>query len=169
MTGAQTPQASTGLCLAEVLVAAVVLALLAGVALQAGISGQARLRVESASRRLLLGLEMGRAAAEQAGQACGLSLTAAGWRSPSGGELPACAGVEVALEEGLTAEGVRLEHNLPAVLRISSTGLVLDGGSVWLRSEGTSLVRCLVVSPPLGVTRLGREAESGTCLPDPSL
>ncbi len=59
--------------------------------------------------------------------------------------------------------GVELHHNLPAALRFSSNGLVLDGGLVVLASAGTPL-------------RLGRYAgpdggppESAACEPDPLL
>ena len=39
-------------------------------------------------------------------------------------------------------------------------------GTMLLSTEGTDLVRCVVVALPLGVTRLGRQ-EPGGCLPDP--
>ncbi|WP_255140059.1 hypothetical protein [Synechococcus sp. Lug-A] len=65
---------------------------------------------------------------------------------------------------------------LPAALRFSSNGLVLDGSTVVLVSEGTPLRRCLVMALLLGPVRLGRYAgpdggppESATCEPDPLL
>ena len=54
------------------------------------------------------------------------------------------------------AVGVAIDSNLPAALRFSSNGLVLDGGTVVISATGTELRRCLVVSLPLGVVRLGR-------------
>ena len=52
--------------------------------------------------------------------------------------------------------------NLPGALRFSSNGLVLDGGTVVISAAGTELRRCLVMSLPLGVVRLGRyEGEQG--------
>jgi hypothetical protein len=60
---------------------------------------------------------------------------------------------------------VELSHNLPDPVRFSANGLVLDGGTVWLRSRGTALVRCVVVSLPLGITRVGREGPGG-CEPE---
>ena len=41
----------------------------------------------------------------------------------------------------------------------------LDGGTVLLSTEGTDLVRSVVVALPLGVNRLGRQWPGG-CLPD---
>ena len=60
---------------------------------------------------------------------------------------------------------LQLSHNFPDVLRFSSNGLVLDGGTAVLRAAGTSIQRCLVMSLPLGITRIGRY-EAGQCLPD---
>jgi len=72
------------------------------------------------------------------------------------------------LKEPIAAGDVRLNHNFPAVLRFSSNGLVLDGGTAVLQAAGTSLQRCLVMALPLGITRLGRYL-GGRCEPDPSL
>jgi hypothetical protein len=74
----------------------------------------------------------------------------------------------VALVEGIEASLVEVEHNLPNTVRFTSNGLVLDGGTVVLRSDGTDLERCVVVSLPLGVTRVGRMA-SGSCQRDLSV
>ena len=63
---------------------------------------------------------------------------------------------------------LRLEHNLPAAVRFSANGLVLDGGTVVVSHPGTSLARCVVVSLPLGVTRVGLYG-NGSCLPDAAL
>jgi hypothetical protein len=68
------------------------------------------------------------------------------------------------LEQELAA-GVEVSHNLPDPVRFSANGLVLDGGTVWLRSPGTPVVRCVVVSLPLGITRVGREGPGG-CEPE---
>jgi hypothetical protein len=61
---------------------------------------------------------------------------------------------------------VVVSHNLPPVIRFSSNGLILDGGTVLVQSPATDLVRCLVISLPLGIVRHGRHGSSG-CLPDP--
>jgi prepilin-type N-terminal cleavage/methylation domain-containing protein len=159
---------SSGFTLVELLVTLAVLMLLAGLAMAYGSAGLARLRVEMASRRVLLGLEEGRSAALRSGQPCGLQLGANGWQAPTSSSLAACPGVNVALVEGIEASLVEVEHNLPNTVRFTSNGLVLDGGTVVLRSDGTDLERCVVVSLPLGVTRVGRMA-SGSCQRDLSV
>ena len=117
-----------------------------------------------------------RAVAEASGQPCALELGEQGWQAPTGGELPGCAQPITGLDDGGQAAGVELSHNLPAALRFSSTGLVLDGGTVVLSSEGTELRRCLVIALPLGFVRLGRYVgpgqappDSAACGPDPTL
>jgi hypothetical protein len=77
--------------------------------------------------------------------------------------------VPLALGEGVRSqEGLRLEHNLPPALRFSSNGLVLDAGTVLVAHRATALNRCVVVSLPLGVTRVGLQRD-GICRPDPNL
>jgi prepilin-type N-terminal cleavage/methylation domain-containing protein len=159
---------SSGFTLVELLVTLAVLMLLAGLAMAYGSAGLARLRVEMASRRVLLGLEEGRSAALRSGQPCSLQLGDNGWQAPTSSSLAPCPGVNVPLVEGIEASLVQVEHNLPSSVRFTSNGLVLDGGTVVLRSEGTELERCVVVSLPLGITRVGRMA-SGSCQRDMSL
>jgi prepilin-type N-terminal cleavage/methylation domain-containing protein len=165
---AKAPKHSGGFTLVELLVTLAVLMLLAGLAMAYGSAGLARLRVEMASRRVLLGLEEGRSAALRSGQACGLQLGDTGWQAPASNSRAACPGVNVPLVEGTEASLVEVEHNLPNIVPFTSNGLVLDGGTVVLRSDGTELERCVVVSLPLGVTRVGRMA-SGSCQRDLSL
>ncbi len=167
-------RAQAGFSLPELLVAMAVLGLLAAMSVSAGQRSLALMRVESTSRRLALGLEQARQAAERHGRPCALALGSTGWREPRGGSLPACA-----INEGSEAEaeaGVELRHNLPAALRFSSNGLVLDGGTVLIRAAGIELRRCLVLSLPLGVVRLGRYSgplegtpSSSACLADGAL
>jgi len=161
-------RASAGFSLAEMLLAACILALLAALAIGAGGRGLALLRLENATRRVLLGLELGRSAAQRMGAPCALALAEGGWRAPGSGGLPACPGVELALDEGVLPGRITIAHNLPAAVRFTSNGLVLDGGSVQLEVPGEALVRCVVVSLPLGITRVGRQGAAG-CEPDPLL
>jgi hypothetical protein len=82
--------------------------------------------------------------------------------------LPPCLQALETLKEPIAAGQVKLTHNFPAMLRFSSNGLVLDGGTAVLQAAGTSLQRCLVMALPLGITRVGR-FQAGRCEPDPSL
>lgn len=168
--------AAQGFSLTELLVGVSVLLVLAGLAIQAGGESMARQRLEVATRRLVLGIERGRAEAERLGRPCGLSLGAGGWQAPSSGSLIGCERAAMALGEGVENGSIELNHNLPDTLRFSSNGLVLDGGTVVLTSAGTELRRCLVMALPLGVVRLGRyggaaggRPDSTACSPDPTL
>jgi Tfp pilus assembly protein FimT len=138
-----------------------VLAALAALATRGEAEAQARQKLQTASQDVVGGLEEARAAALREGQACGLALGAAGWQGPQGAALPTCRVQDPALESG-----VEVSHNLPNPVRFSANGLVLDGGTVWLRSQGTPLVKCVVVSLPLGITRVGREGKPGECEPE---
>jgi len=150
-----------GLTLPELLLAVLLLGLMAVSAVAGTGRLVARTRVEAAARQLALGLEQARTGAERSGQPCALELGSRGWVAPSEDEavstLPSCAVTERMLEPA-----VDVVHNLTGPLRISSNGLVLDGGTVVVAAAGTDLKRCLVVSLPLGVVRLGRStAQSG--------
>ncbi|MBM5828202.1 MAG: prepilin-type N-terminal cleavage/methylation domain-containing protein [Cyanobacteria bacterium M_surface_7_m2_040] len=166
---------AAGLTLPELLLAVLVLGLLAAVGLGGVGRSLARTRVEAAARQLAVGLEQARSHAQASGSPCALALGSSGWREAAAGELigelPPCP-----LSEGTLRQGVRLSHNLPAALRISSNGLVLDGGTVVLGADGTTLQRCLVVSLPLGVVRQGESQatpgappRSSDCVVDPLL
>ena len=151
----------SGFSQAELLVAMAVLGLLLALGVSSGHSSLARMRVEAASRRLVTGLEAARQQAQLQGTPCALELGPSGWREPSGGSLAGCGGVlaDTKYADDLGAEhlgAVELHHNLPAALRFSSNGLVLDGGTVVVSAPGSELRRCLVMSLPLGVVRLGR-------------
>jgi prepilin-type N-terminal cleavage/methylation domain-containing protein len=154
-----------GYTLPELLIAAALLALAMPPLFGAASGQQARQRMESTLRRLAFGLEMGRVAALRQGSACVLALEGGSWQAPGAASLPACGGAGLSPEEGLVPSGVEVEHNLPALVRFSSNGLVLDGGTLVVRAEGMALARCLVISPPLGVVRQGRY-EASTCLPE---
>ena len=164
-----------GLTLVEVLIAVVIMAILAGIAFGSGGDAVARQRLERAARRLVIGIERGRLAALRAAQPCNLSLGPSGWQVPPDGST-VCAGAPMGLGEGVADGEVQLSHNFPAVLRFSSNGLVLDGGTVVLTSTGTQLQRCLVMALPLGIVRVGRYGanpaagpRAEACTPDTQL
>jgi hypothetical protein len=154
--------------LAELLVGIVILGLLAALGWSGGSETLARQRVEAAMRRLDQGIQRGRAEAQKLGRPCGLTLQREGWMPPAPTSLSPCLQTLASLKEPIAAGEVRLVHNFPAVLRFTSNGLVLDGGTAVLSAPGTTLQRCLVMALPLGITRLGRY-RSGGCEPDPSL
>ena len=171
----RSERGSCGMTLPELLVAVVVLGLMAAVGVGGTSRSLASMRVEAAARQLAVGLEQARSSAEANGTPCALELTSSGWSEPStaavSSPLPSCE-----LSEATLRQGVQLRHNLPAALRISSTGLVLDGGTVVLAAAGTDLQRCLVVSLPLGVVRFGLSKaapgaalRSADCVVDPLL
>ena len=159
---------ASGFSLVELLVGVAILGLLAALGWGGGSESLARQRLEAATRRLDQGIQRGRAEAQKQGRPCGLSLQEEGWAPPAGGVMPPCLHTLESLKEPIAAGEVQLSHNFPAVLRFSSNGLVLDGGTAVLQAAGTSLQRCLVMALPLGITRLGRY-EAGRCEPDPSL
>ena len=161
-------QEANGFSLAELLVGIAIVGLLAGLGWSWGSETLARQRLEAATRRLDQGIQRGRAEAQKLGRPCGLSLRPEGWAPPASSSLPPCLQTLETLKEPIAAGEVKLVHNFPAVLRFSSNGLVLDGGTAVLSASGTSLQRCLVMALPLGITRLGRY-RGGTCEPDPSL
>ena len=153
----------------ELLVALLILALLAGLGWQSGAETLARRRLEVATRRLDQGIQRARAEAQKRGQPCGLSLQSGGWGPPPDTyALLPCQQTLVSLQEPIAAGELQLSHNFPDVLRFSSNGLVLDGGTAVLSISGTELQRCLVMALPLGITRLGR-FRGGRCEADPSL
>ncbi|MEB3317693.1 MAG: GspH/FimT family pseudopilin [Cyanobacteriota bacterium] len=153
--------------LPEVVLAVSVVTLLGSQVWRASMASLALQRLQTASLRLTGGLEEARAAAQREGRPCGLRLGASGWEPPRGAGLAPCPGVSPGIGSGLDNRNLEplLAHNLPDPVRFSANGLVLDGGTVWLRSPHTTLVRCVVVSLPLGVTRVGREGPSG-CEPE---
>lgn len=156
-----------GFSVVELLVVAAVLAILAALSLPFQGEALARMELEAATRRVVLGLERGRSQAERRGQPCALSLGSEGWRGAIEGELPSCFERDPEPSEALRSAGpLRIEHNLPAAVRFTSNGLLIDGGTVVLSHSATPLRRCVVVSLPLGITRVGQVAATG-CQPDP--
>ena len=159
---------SPGCSLPELLVGIAILGLLALLGWSGGNETLARHRVEAATRRLDQGIQRGRAEAKKLGKPCGWRLQPEGWGPPDHSSLPPCLQTLEGLKEPIAAGSVQLVHNFPAVLRFSSNGLVLDGGTAVVSAAGTSLQRCLVMALPLGITRLGRYS-AGRCEPVPLL
>lgn len=162
--------------LAELLVTVAILGLLVTLGWGNGGETLARMQVEAATRRLLAGLEQGRQQAEALGAGCALSLTDTGWQPVDDPEADPCLGGEMPLSEGLMAAQLQLDHTFPTPVRFTANGLSIDGGTAVLSHPQTSLVRCVVASPPLGITRVGRYVGAGgaspsatACRPDPHL
>lgn len=165
-----------GFTLPELLVGLGVGSLLAVLALGRTADQWARLQVETAARRLVVGIERGRNAAERAGVGCALALSADGWRGSAALGSVACGGADTELAEGLVPADVLIGSTFASPLRFTANGLAIDGGTVVVGHPGTALVRCVVVSPPLGVMRVGRYSAdiaavplASKCLPDPTL
>ena len=82
----------------------------------------------------------------------------------------------MALQEAFEQGPIELNTNLPPVVRFTSNGLLLDGGIAVLSHQRLAKARCLVVSLPLGVSRIGSyqgplpsdggRLLSSHCLPD---
>jgi prepilin-type N-terminal cleavage/methylation domain-containing protein len=130
-----------GFSLPEVLVGVVVLSLLAAIGGWSGRGFLARQRVEVAARELVVAIERQRDLALREGTPRSLEVDG------PGGLLDAA---------GVAGGGLELRHNLPAELRLTANGLLLDGGTVVVAGPGTELRRCLVMALPIGVLRLGR-------------
>ena len=143
-----------GFTLAEALVAVALLGILASVAISSPQQQRQRLELESGLRRLRVGLDRGRMAAERSGEPCGLSLTASGWEQPRSGDLPGCKRATTSLAE-TGSPPLLLHSNLPGTVRFTANGLVLDGGLVVLAHPQLWQRVCLVIGLPLGITRTG--------------
>lgn len=165
-----------GFTLVELLVTATLLTWLATLGIGGTTQQLARLQVEAAARRLVVGIERGRNAAEVSGEGCAIQLGPNGWRGAASMGAPACEEADTVLTESFLPNEVVLASSFATALRFTANGLAIDGGTAVVGHPGTTLVRCLVVSPPLGVMRVGRYAggvsatpSAEKCLPDPSL
>ena len=145
---------ANGFSLVECLVVVVLIGILATLAIPSSTAMQRRLALDSGLRRLRVGLDRGRMAAERDRQACALHLSATGWQPPPSGDLPACRrGVTSLVEPG--ADELKLRSNLPDAVRFSTNGLVLDGGLVVLSHPSHAQAFCMVIGLPLGIIRSG--------------
>ena len=161
-----------GFTLMELLVVIAVLGILASAALARPLRQHAQQQLEIASRRLRLGLDRGRLAAERSGGACGLTLSSQGWGAVVDGSLPTCRGAMASLTDR-GADAIALQSNLPETVRFTANGLILDGGLVLLTHPDLAPPRCVVIGLPLGITRAGTyqaspevALSSSHCLPN---
>ena len=160
-----------GFSLVECLVVVALLGILATLAIPSSSAVQRRLELDSALRRLRVGLDRGRMAAERDRQPCALELSANGWQPPLAGDLLACRGGVTPLVETGAGE-LELRSNLPDAIRFSTNGLVLDGGLVVVSHPSHAQALCLVIGLPLGISRSGvyrgdlnSSLSSALCLP----
>ena len=160
-----------GFSLIELLLAVVMLGILASIAIASPAAVKHNLDLETGLRRLRIGLDRGRMAAEHSQQPCALRLTPEGWQPPVAGNLPACRGASLDLQDQ-GASPLTLRSNLPDVVRFTANGLVLDGGLVVLSHPQRNRALCLVIGLPLGITRTGtylgdvdRPLSSSQCRP----
>ena len=148
-----------GFSLVELMVTVAVVGMIVSLAVPNSRSDRDRLQLEAAARRLQLGLERARLAARRAQHACGISLARDSSEQPepehAPGVLTPCSGVALALQEAFEQGPIQLHTNLPELIRVSANGLLLDGGTTVLSHERLDQHRCLVVSLPLGVSRVG--------------
>ena len=160
-----------GFSLVECLVVVALLGILVTLAIPSSSAVQRRLELDSGLRRLRLGLDRGRMAAQRDGQPCALHLSPTGWQPLLTGDLQACRGGVTPLAE--IGEGeLELRSNLPDAVRFSTNGLVLDGGLVVLVHPSHAQALCLVIGLPLGISRTGvyrgdpgGSLSSALCLP----
>ena len=143
-----------GFSLIELLVVTAIVGILSSLALAHPSDVRDRQQLELAMRRLRLGLDRGRLAAERSGVPCGLSLTDQGWGLPDSDVLPGCSGAITSPSEQIPS-AVQLRSTLPDLVRFAINGLVLDGGLVVLSHPSLKRRRCLVIGLPLGITRTG--------------
>ena len=150
---------SAGFSLLELLVAVALLGIIASLVVPDAASDRDRLQLDAAARRLQLGLERARLVARRTQQACGISLGSEAWLEPEHqdlpGELTPCSGIGLSLQEAFEQGPIRVHTNLPEVIRVSANGLLLDGGTTVISHERVARSLCLVVSLPLGVSRVG--------------
>jgi len=166
--------------LIEQLMVVSLVGMLASIPVVSGRSDRDQLQLDASARRLQVGLDRARSMARREQTACGLSLSEEGFAAPDEGiqpgAIPACPGLGMALQEAFAQGPVALNTNLPAVLRFTANGLLLDGGIAVLSHQRLAKARCLVVSLPLGVSRIGSYQAplpsnggrllSSRCLPD---
>jgi type II secretory pathway pseudopilin PulG len=166
--------------LIEQLIVVSLVGILASIPIVTGRSDRDQLQLDASVRRLQSGLDSARSIARREQTACRFFLNEKGFTAPDDeilpASLPACSGIELLLKEEFEQGSIVLNTNLPQVLRFTANGLLLDGGIAVLSHTRLAKARCLVVSLPLGVSRIGSYQAplpfdggrllSSRCLPD---
>ena len=164
---------SAGFSLVELMVTVAVAGIIASLAVPNSTSDRDQLQLNAAARRLQLGLEWARLAARRDQQACGITLGREAWLEPEPQNLPAalppCSGIGLSLQEAFEKGPIQVHTNLPELIRVSANGLLLDGGTTVLSHERVAQSRCLVVSLPLGVSRIGTYQADPPVMGEPPL
>ena len=164
---------SAGFSLVELMVTVAVAGIIACLAVPNSTSDRDQLQLDAAARRLQLGLERARLAARRDQQACGITLGREAWLEPEPQNLPAalppCSGIGLSLQEAFEQGPIQVHTNLPELIRVSANGLLLDGGTTVLSHERVAQSRCLVVSLPLGVSRIGTYQADPPVMGEPPL
>ena len=164
---------SAGFSLVELMVTVAVAGIIACLAVPNSTSDRDQLQLDAAARRLQLGLERARLAARRDQQACGITLGREAWLEPEYQNLPAalppCSGIGLSLQEAFEQGPIQVHTNLPELIRVSANGLLLDGGTTVLSHERVAQSRCLVVSLPLGVSRIGTYQADPPVMGEPPL
>ena len=152
-------RSSAGFSLVELTVTVAVVGIIAALSMPNTAAEHDRLQLDAAARRLQLGLERARLSARRSQQACGITLGSDAWSQPEQQSLPGglvpCSGIGLALQETFEQGSIQVHTNLPDVIRVSANGLLLDGGTTVLGHARLDRSLCLVVSLPLGVSRVG--------------
>ena len=147
-----------GFTLVELMMAVALVGIICSIGLVHAGADRDRLQLDAAARRLQLGLQRARLSARRHQQACVVALGPEAWVAAESDALPPCSGAALSLQEGVAPAEISVHTNLPSVVRVSANGLLLDGGTTVLSHPRVSGSRCLVVSLPLGISRVGRYA-----------
>ena len=144
-----------GFSLLELLIAMAILAMMACWSFDSVGHYRQRIQVDAAARRLEIGFERARLAALRKQQPCAMNVSRQGWQPAESSSLATCVSSRLRLNEPLASSSIHWASNLPEVLRFAANGLLLDGGMVVLATNSRRYQRCLVISLPLGVSRIG--------------
>ncbi|TGG79885.1 MAG: prepilin-type cleavage/methylation domain-containing protein [Aphanocapsa feldmannii 288cV] len=146
------PLQGAGMTVPELVMVLALIGVLVGLGFPAGLGLHHRAQLRGTIRRLALQLEQARREALGSGEPCGMSAMQTGWGRPANPDLRPCR-MALALE---STAAVVVESNLPGDLIATPNGLLLGAGTMVASHPQMEEQWCLVVSIPLGTTRLGR-------------